>query len=126
MTSQFMELEVRTVQTYRFVPIASISSMNTILGWHFFASLNNPATSLLLSPNHLFVNTLAAMLMNVAPDSFASAFASIVFPHPGGPKSSTPLGAPSSGEDAKRWGKRSGKMTDSRREVMIGSSPPMS
>jgi hypothetical protein len=34
-------------------------------------------------------------LMNVAPLSFASAFATIVFPHPGCPYSNTPFGAPS-------------------------------
>src|SRR5216683_7015566 len=62
-----------------------ISSMKMILGCVFRARLNSPATSLFDSPNHLFVNTDAVMLMKVAPDSFARALASIVLPHPGGP-----------------------------------------
>ncbi len=63
----------------------STSSMKMILGCVFRARLNNPATNLFDSPNHLFVNTDAAMLMKVAPDSFARALASIVLPQPGGP-----------------------------------------
>lgn len=80
------------------------------------ANENRPATSLLDSPNHLFVLTVSlpyshqarlsflvhsqppsssllrkcitykaesGRLMKVAPLSFASAFANIVFPHPG-------------------------------------------
>ena len=72
----------------------SISSMKMMHGWVFRARLNRPATSLLDSPYHLFVREEIATLMKVAPDSLASAFASIVFPHPGGPKRRTPLGAP--------------------------------
>lgn len=63
-----------------------------MLGCVFLASLNRPATSLFDSPNHLFVRTEAAMLMKVAPDSFARALASMVLPQPGGPKRRTPLG----------------------------------
>jgi len=59
--------------------------MKMMLGCVFCARLNSLATNLFDSPNHLFVNTDAAMLMNVAPDSFARALASIVLPHPGGP-----------------------------------------
>lgn len=86
----------------------SISSMKMMLGWVLRASLNSAATSLLDSPNHLFVRTLAAMLMKVAPLSFASAFASIVFPHPGGPYNRTPLGDPRREEELKRLGYTSG------------------
>jgi len=87
----------------------SISSIKMIEGWAFRARLKRPATSLFDSPYHLLVRTDAAMLMKVAPDSFARAFANIVFPHPGGPKSRTPLGAPSREEDAvKRLGYRRG------------------
>ena len=44
-------------------------------------------------------------LINVAPLSFANAFANIVFPHPGGPYSKTPLGGPNKGEaDRNRLG----------------------
>ena len=63
----------------------SISSMKTILGCVFRARLNNPATNLFDSPKYLSSKTEAAMLMKVAPDSFARALASIVLPQPGGP-----------------------------------------
>ncbi len=101
--------------------------MKIILGCVFRARPNNPATNLFDSPNHLFVNTDAAMLMKVAPDSLARALASIVFPHPGGPYSSTPLGAANRVDDErKRAGYRSGMMTDSSNEEMISSRPPIS
>ena len=49
------------------------------------------------------------MLIKVAPDSLARAFASMVFPHPGGPNRRTPLGAPRRDEDeVKRFGYRRG------------------
>lgn len=73
----------------------------TILGSNFRASENKPATSLLDSPNHLFVLGIPSVpyatsdrkthkldsgrLINVAPLSLAKAFAIIVFPHPGCP-----------------------------------------
>ena len=68
-----------------------------------------------------------ATLMNVAPDSLASAFASIVFPHPGGPKRRTPLAAPARIEELlKRLGYRRGYMIVSRSEEMMWSKPPIS
>ena len=95
----------------------SISSMKMMQGCVFRARLNRPATSLFDSPNHLFVRTEIATLINVAPDSLASAFASIVFPHPGGPKRRTPLGAPARMEELlKRLGYRRGYMIVSRSE----------
>lgn len=96
-----------------------------MLGCVLRASENSAAMSLFESPNHLLVMTEAAMLMNVAPDSFASAFANIVLPHPGGPKSKTPFGAPIK-EPLNRLGYCKGKMTDSCNECMMGSRPPMS
>jgi len=105
----------------------SISSIKIIQGWAFRARLNKPATSLFDSPNHLFVRTEMATLINVAPDSLASAFASIVFPHPGGPKRRTPFGAPARMEEPlKRLGYRSGYMIVSRSEEMMWSKPPIS
>ena len=105
----------------------SISSIKMMQGCAFRARLNSPATSLFDSPNHLFVRTEIATLMNVAPDSLARAFASIVFPHPGGPKSRTPLGAPARMEELlKRLGYRRGYMIVSRSEEMIWSKPPIS
>lgn len=101
--------------------------MKIILGCVFRARLNSPATNLFDSPNHLFVNTEAAMLMKVAPDCLARALASIVFPHPGGPYSRTPLGAANSVDDErKRAGYKSGMMTDSCSDDMMASRPPIS
>lgn len=104
----------------------SISSMNTMLGCVLRASEKRAAMSLFESPNHLLVSTEAAMFIKVAPDSFASALASIVLPQPGGPNKSTPFGAPSSEEEEKRWGYWRGYITDSRRDAIMGSKPPMS
>lgn len=101
--------------------------MKIILGCVFRARLNKPATNLFDSPNHLLVNTDAAMLMKVAPDSLARALASIVFPHPGGPYNRTPLGAANRVDDKrKRAGYRSGTITDSCNEEMVSSRPPIS
>lgn len=67
------------------------------------------------------------MLMKVAPDSLAKAFANIVFPHPGGPNSRTPFGAPRrDDEEVNKLGYRRGYMIDSRRDEIIESRPPMS
>ena len=102
----------------------------TIVGCIFLASVNSPAINLLLSPYHLFARadngtliysfnrsrnasvptSLACHssrlgLTNAAPLSFASALASIVLPHPGGPYKSTPLGAESRpDEELYSWG----------------------
>lgn len=101
--------------------------MKIMLGCVFRARLNSPATNLFDSPNHLFVNTDAAMLMKVAPDSLARALASNVFPHPGGPYNRTPFGADNRVDDErKRVGYRSGMMTDSCNEDMMSSRPPIS
>jgi len=82
----------------------SISSMKMMLGCVLRARLKSPATSLFDSPNHLFMRTDAAMLIKVAPDSFASALASMVLPQPGGPKRRTPLGAPRREEEENNSG----------------------
>ena len=105
----------------------SISSIKMMQGCVFSARPNRPATSLFDSPNHLFVSEEIATLMKVAPDSLASAFASIVFPHPGGPKRRTPLGAPARMDELlKRLGYRRGYMIVSRNEEMMWSKPPIS
>eukprot|EP00982_Pelagococcus_subviridis_P003216 24566-Pelagococcus_subviridis.AAC.1 len=64
---------------------ASSSSMNTVLGAWCRASSKSTRTSFSLSPRHLLTMDDAAMLKNVVPHSVATAFASIVFPVPGGP-----------------------------------------
>ena len=64
--------------------------------------------------------------MKVAPLSFASAFANIVFPHPGCPYNSTPLGALSNPFAlANSSGYVSGYITVSLRLAMISSNPPI-
>ena len=64
---------------------ASISSRNTVLGARSLARSNNTRTSFSLSPRHLLMTVLAPMLKKVVSHSVATAFASIVFPVPGGP-----------------------------------------
>lgn len=78
---------------------ASISSIKTILGCSFLARLKTALTSLLLSPYHFSVRVEMCRLMKQAPDSCARAFANMVFPQPGGPYRSTPLGALSSDDE---------------------------
>ncbi|BAU00607.1 hypothetical protein VIGAN_10221600, partial [Vigna angularis var. angularis] len=55
------------------------------------ARVNKARTFFSSSPNHLEVTVDMDTLMKLAPASFAMAFASIVFPVPGGPKSNIPL-----------------------------------
>lgn len=76
--------------------------MKIMLGCVFRTRLDKPATNLFDSPNQLLVKTDVVMLMKVAPDSFAMALASIVLPHPGGPKGSTPLGAANKEDDERK------------------------
>jgi hypothetical protein len=102
--------------------------MKIIVGCNFCAKENNPRTNFCDSPNHFSVKVETCKLMNVAPDSAARAFASMVLPHPvivkeahvrlrailtkrdaipprigfifvpGGPYNKTPFGAPSNPE----------------------------
>ncbi|MCI37920.1 hypothetical protein A2U01_0059147 [Trifolium medium] len=69
----------------------STSSIKIIVGETFAASENKARTFLSLSPNKYEVMVDEEMLMKLAPASFAIAFANIVFPVPGSPKSNTPL-----------------------------------
>ena len=55
------------------------------LGASFLARENVAEMSLFDSPNHLSMILLKRTLTNVAPLSFAIAFANIVFPVPGAP-----------------------------------------
>lgn len=70
----------------------SISSMNITLGCFSLAIENKVLTNFSLSPTHLLVIELALMLKNVAWASLAMARPIIVFPVPGGPNNSIPLG----------------------------------
>ncbi|KAK7734203.1 hypothetical protein SLS63_004488 [Diaporthe eres] len=76
---------------------ASISSMKMMAGSSFRAREKTALTSLFESPYHFSVSVEMWRLMKEAPLSCATAFASIVLPQPGGPYSSTPEGAESSG-----------------------------
>mmetsp|Transcript_8676 Transcript_8676/g.20921 ORF Transcript_8676/g.20921 Transcript_8676/m.20921 type:complete len:231 (-) Transcript_8676:691-1383(-) len=69
----------------RFPRRASTSSTKMMLGCSFQARVKAAVTSFVLSPNHLLCSELTRRLMKLAPDSFAIALASIVFPVPGGP-----------------------------------------
>ena len=54
--------------------------------------LKSARTSFSLSPTHVLVRVDEDMLKKYAVDSVATAFANIVFPVPGGPKSRMPFG----------------------------------
>ena len=78
--------------TLLFLPIASISSINIIEGLEDFAFSNKSLTLEAPTPTNISTNSDPEMLKNEAPDSPATAFASNVFPVPGLPSKSTPLG----------------------------------
>jgi len=79
-------------EEYLFVPIASISSINTIEGALSWAALNNYLTNFGPSPRYFCISYDPTTLKNVADVWFATALASKVFPVPGGPYKITPLG----------------------------------
>mmetsp|Transcript_8905 Transcript_8905/g.14447 ORF Transcript_8905/g.14447 Transcript_8905/m.14447 type:complete len:200 (+) Transcript_8905:153-752(+) len=70
----------------------SISSMKIIDGRFLYARSNKAFTFFSPSPMNFETIDDALMLKNVAFDSPASAFATIVLPVPGGPKSNNPFG----------------------------------
>ena len=74
-------------------PMVSISSMKMIAGATFRASPNSSRTRLAPTPTIISMNSEALALKNGTLASPAVARASSVFPVPGGPESSTPLGA---------------------------------
>mmetsp|Transcript_19683 Transcript_19683/g.43883 ORF Transcript_19683/g.43883 Transcript_19683/m.43883 type:complete len:253 (-) Transcript_19683:536-1294(-) len=76
----------------RFVAMASISSMNTMAGEFSRARRNTSLTMRGPSPRYFCTNSLPTMVMKAAVVALATAFAIIVFPVPGGPYISTPLG----------------------------------
>lgn len=76
----------------RFPPTASSSSINMIDGARFLATLKRSLTRAAPLPTNNSTNSLAETLKNGTPASPATARASNVFPVPGGPTSSTPLG----------------------------------
>ena len=76
----------------RFLPMASISSINTIQGAFSFACLNRSRTLEAPIPTNISTNSEPDMEKNGTPASPATAFASMVLPVPGGPTSRTPFG----------------------------------
>lgn len=86
-------------------------------------NLHSP--SFCASPNHLLIRFDILTLMKTAPDSFAIALASMVFPVPGGPYNKTPFWGPRSFPWEKRSGLRSGRITSSNKACLIVSSPPI-
>ncbi len=75
------------------LPIASISSMNTIQGAFFSASRNRSLTREAPSPTYNSIKSEPAREKNGTFASPATALASNVLPVPGGPTSSAPLGS---------------------------------
>mmetsp|Transcript_1493 Transcript_1493/g.3980 ORF Transcript_1493/g.3980 Transcript_1493/m.3980 type:complete len:255 (-) Transcript_1493:273-1037(-) len=108
---------------------ASISSMNMMHGSSRSASENAARTSALLSPMYLSSSELGARFRKRAPDSFASAFASMVLPVPGGPNRSAPFGGCSNAAFCARANSSacsSGAMMSSLSCFFVSNSPPTS
>ena len=76
----------------RWRPTASISSTNTMQGEFFLAWSKRSRTRLAPTPTNISTNSEPLMLKKGTPASPATALLSSVFPVPGGPTSSTPLG----------------------------------
>mmetsp|Transcript_58469 Transcript_58469/g.117394 ORF Transcript_58469/g.117394 Transcript_58469/m.117394 type:complete len:491 (-) Transcript_58469:407-1879(-) len=70
--------------------MASISSRKMVEGAWYLASSNSTRTNFSESPRYLLTMLDAEMLKNVVLHSVATAFASMVFPVPGGPYSKMP------------------------------------
>mmetsp|Transcript_6309 Transcript_6309/g.12495 ORF Transcript_6309/g.12495 Transcript_6309/m.12495 type:complete len:263 (+) Transcript_6309:2202-2990(+) len=75
-----------------FLPMESISSMNTMQGAFFFASLNKSRTRAAPRPPNTSMKEDPEVDKNATPASPATALAINVLPVPGGPSMITPLG----------------------------------
>eukprot|EP01047_Picozoa_sp_COSAG01_P027490 COSAG01_NODE_1815_length_9170_cov_35.104509_5_plen_145_part_00 len=75
----------------RWPMMESISSMNIVDGAWYSARSKSTRTSFSDSPRHLLTIDDAEILKKVVLHCVATAFASIVFPVPGGPYKSTPF-----------------------------------
>mmetsp|Transcript_147927 Transcript_147927/g.368615 ORF Transcript_147927/g.368615 Transcript_147927/m.368615 type:complete len:235 (+) Transcript_147927:501-1205(+) len=103
----------------------SISSKKRIEGTRARAVMNNALSNFSDSPRHLEVKVAELQLKNVMFSvQEATAFASMVFPVPGGPKSSTPFQGLRN--PVKNSGRIRGKTTASLMARFASSSPPMS
>ena len=76
----------------RFLPMVSISSINTIQGAFSFACLNRSRTFAAPMPTNISTNSEPEMEKNGTSASPATALASRVLPVPGGPTSRAPFG----------------------------------
>ena len=76
----------------RFLPMASISSMNTMQGAFCEACRNRSRTRAAPVPTNISTNAEPDTKKNGQPASPATALASSVLPVPGGPTSSAPFG----------------------------------
>jgi hypothetical protein len=113
------------VDSYRFVPMASISSMKTMEGECSAATWNSCRTSRGPSPRYFWINSLPTIRKKVALVWLATAFASSVFPVPGAPYRMTPFGGlmPISSYNS-GWSR--GSSTASRTSWICCSRPPIS
>mmetsp|Transcript_76604 Transcript_76604/g.236620 ORF Transcript_76604/g.236620 Transcript_76604/m.236620 type:complete len:200 (+) Transcript_76604:400-999(+) len=103
----------------------SISSKKRMEGTRARAVLKRARSSFSDSPRHLEVSVAAPQLKKVMFSVHeATAFASIVFPVPGGPKRSTPFQGVR--RPVKNSGRRSGSTTASLIARFASSRPPMS
>jgi len=77
---------------YLFLPTASISSINTIEGAFYLAFLKRSRTLEAPTPTNISTNSDPDIEKKGTPASPATALANKVFPVPGGPTNSAPLG----------------------------------
>jgi hypothetical protein len=82
-------------------------------------------TSFCASPNHLLIRLEILIIIKTAKDSLTIAFASMVFPVPGGPYNNTPFYGPRSFSCEKGSGFRRGRITSSYKACLIDSNPPI-
>uniref|UniRef100_A0A7C9DUR7 Uncharacterized protein n=1 Tax=Opuntia streptacantha TaxID=393608 RepID=A0A7C9DUR7_OPUST len=104
----------------------STSSTNTTLGAILLASEKTAFTYFSPSPNHLDVMLDIEIFMKFAPASVATAFASIVFPVPGGPNKRMPLQGLVNCPLQKSSGLRKGSITNSFSVSFTFSRAPIS
>lgn len=83
--SVFSLLDASFSSDERLVRIESTSSMKMMLGDYIAAIMKSVRISFSLSPSHFETRVLALILKKVDLHSVATAFASNVFPFPGGP-----------------------------------------
>mmetsp|Transcript_18672 Transcript_18672/g.40125 ORF Transcript_18672/g.40125 Transcript_18672/m.40125 type:complete len:309 (-) Transcript_18672:3809-4735(-) len=104
----------------------STSSRKMTVGAILCAIENSARTCFSPSPNHLDARLDMEQYMKFAPDSEATAFASIVLPVPGGPNSSTPLVGLARLPRMKSSGRFMGSITSSCSVSFTLSRAPMS